>query len=119
VRLQVIKQTRIGIDSIMGAFGRSQGREMEFQAFQMKFVTKALVFGAIAAISAWSQPTPAPTTGDLACKEDADVVGTDTVASAIDADGYASLFDGTFKGWFQSCKTTHSQNSTQGAIFRI
>jgi hypothetical protein len=117
--LPVFNQTRIGIDSIKGASGRSQGSEMEFQIFRMKFVAKAMVLGAIAAISAWSQPTPAPTTGDLACKEDADVVGTDTVVSTIDADGYASLFDGTFKGWFQSCKTGHSNGSTQGAIFRL
>jgi hypothetical protein len=86
----------------------------------MKYAAKAMmVVGAVSAFSAWAQPTPAPTTGDLACKELADVVGSDTVVSVPDADGYFSLFDGTFKGWFQSCKTGHSNGSTVGAIFRI
>lgn len=90
----------------------------------MKFISKtaakAMGISVTAAVfAAWAQPTPAPTTGDLACKEEANVVGTDTVASAPDADGYLSLFDGTFKGWFQSCKTTHSSGSNVGAIFRI
>jgi hypothetical protein len=86
----------------------------------MKYAAKAMmVVGAVSAFSAWAQPTPAPTTGDLPCKEEADVVGTDTVTSAVDNEGYLSLFDGTFKGWFQSCKTGHSNGSTVGAIFRI
>lgn len=91
----------------------------------MKFVStstvKALaISGSMAMVSAWAQPTPAPTTGDLKCTEEANVVGTDTVASVPDADGYLNLFDGTFKGWFQSCKTGHSaENRAQGAIFRI
>lgn len=82
---------------------------------------KAMVIsGSIAMVSAWAQPTPVPTGGDLACKEEANVVGTDTVASTPDTDGYLNLFDGTFKGWFQSCKTSHSSsNKSQGAIFRI
>jgi hypothetical protein len=92
---------------------------MELNKSRKNIVAKAVVFASIAALSTWAQPTPAPTTGDLACKEEADVVGTDTVVSAIDGDGYASLFDGTFKGWFQSCKTGHSKGNAQGAIFRI
>lgn len=79
-----------------------------------------MVLSSLASFPAWAQPTPAPTTGDLACKEEADVVGTDTIATAIDNEGYLSLFDGTFKGWFQSCKTGHTQNASQGGgIFRI
>ena len=68
-----------------------------------------------------AQPTPAPASGDLPCKEEADVVGIDTVASGggVDKEGYFPLFDGTFKGWFQSCLTEHSEGSTQGGIFRI
>ena len=38
----------------------------------------------------------------------------------MDGNGYLSLFDGTFKGWWQSCLTVHSDNgSTVGGIFRI
>jgi hypothetical protein len=70
-------------------------------------------------IPASAQPTPAPASGDLPCKEDVDVVTKDTVAGVPDAEGYLPLFDGSFKGWFQSCKTSHSNNSNEGAIFRI
>jgi hypothetical protein len=92
---------------------------MESKLSLKKLMAKAAILASFTSLPVLAQPTPAPTTGDLACKEEGDVVGTDTVASAIDADGYASLFDGTFKGWFQSCKTGHSNGSTQGAIFRI
>lgn len=88
----------------------------------VKNAAKAMmVIGSISAIAAWAQPTPAPTTGDLPCKEEADVVATDTVNSGggVDAEGYFPLFDGGFKGWFQSCKTGHSGGSNEGAIFRI
>lgn len=87
----------------------------------LKNAAKAMaISGSIAMVSAWAQPTPAPTGGDLACKEEANVVATDTVVSAPDAEGYLNLFDGTFKGWFQSCLTGHSSSNTrQGAVFRI
>jgi hypothetical protein len=71
------------------------------------------------ALTAWAQPTPAPTTGDLACKEEAAVNPNDIVPPVADADGFYSLFNGSFKGWFQSCKTAHSVGTTNGAIFRI
>ena len=95
---------------------------MELHMSWFKNAAKAMmIVGSISAIAAWAQPTPAPTTGDLPCKEEADVVATDTVNSGggVDDDGYFPLFDGTFKGWFQSCKTGHSSGSTEGGIFRI
>jgi hypothetical protein len=90
----------------------------------MKFVStgavKALALASVTALSAWAQPTTAPTTGDLPCKDEASLVGTDTVVSTPDTKGYLNLFDGTFKGWHQSCATTHSEaNRSQGAIFRL
>ncbi|MDQ3003651.1 MAG: DUF1080 domain-containing protein, partial [Fibrobacterota bacterium] len=30
-----------------------------------------------------------------------------------------SLFDGTFKGWWHSCLTGHSDGSTVGAVFKV
>ncbi|MDB5049952.1 MAG: hypothetical protein JWO30_3023 [Fibrobacteres bacterium] len=95
---------------------------MESNMSWMKYAVKAMmVVGTISAISVWAQPTPAPTTGDLPCKDEVDIVPTDTVNSGggVDADGYFPMFDGTFKGWFQSCKTGHSNGSTVGAIFRL
>jgi hypothetical protein len=79
------------------------------------------ILGTVSAVSVWAQPTPAPTTGDAPCTEEANVNPTDTVNSGggVDADGYFPMFDGTFKGWFQSCKTGHSEGSNVGAIFRI
>lgn len=74
----------------------------------------------LTALAAWSQPTPAPTTGDLPCKEEADVNPNDVPDATPDANGWYSMFNGTsFKGWFQSCKTGHSGGSNQGAIFRV
>jgi hypothetical protein len=80
-----------------------------------------MVLGSVAAFSAWAQPTPAPTTGDAPCAQEpgATLTAADTVASTPDADGYLNLFDGTLKGWWQSCQTGHSQGSPLGAIFRI
>jgi hypothetical protein len=61
-----------------------------------------------------------PASGDLACSNESQFVPTDTVASQPDAQGYYSLFDGSFKGWFQSCLTLHSQaDRSVGAIWRI
>jgi hypothetical protein len=93
---------------------------MEIEMNLKKNAAKAtLILGSIAALSTWGQQPPAPTSGDLACKEESAIVPTDTVVSTPDAEGYLSLFDGTFKGWFNSCKTGHSNNSPLGAIFRI
>jgi hypothetical protein len=65
------------------------------------------------------QPSP-PATGDLACSNESQFSPTDTVASQPDGQGYFSLFDGSFKGWFQSCLTLHSQaDRSVGAIWRI
>lgn len=65
------------------------------------------------------QPVP-PASGDLPCTDEAQVVPTDTVAGAPDGQGYFPLFDGTFKGWFQSCQTLHSQaDRSVGAIWRV
>jgi hypothetical protein len=78
------------------------------------------VLTGLSAIAVRAQPTPAPATGDLACKTEEQVDPADTVAGTPDAEGFLSLFDGTFKGWFQSCRTGHSGfNTAQGAIFRI
>jgi hypothetical protein len=108
------------MDSAERALWGTRGRKMESNKTRRKIVAKALAFASISVFSAWAQPTPAPTTGDLACKEESAIVPTDTVVSAPDDDGYLNLFDGTFKGWFQSCKTGHSSsNRSQGAIFRL
>jgi hypothetical protein len=86
----------------------------------IKNAVKSLVLvGTVSALSVWAQPTPAPTTGDAPCADEPSSASTDTVVSTVDADGYYSLFDGTFKGWFHSCKTSHSNGSNSGAIFRI
>lgn len=93
---------------------------MEIHSSWIKKTVKSLVLlGSVSALSVWAQPTPAPTTGDAPCADEPTGAVTDTVVSVPDADGYFNLFDGTFKGWWQSCKTTHSQGSNQGAIFRI
>ena len=90
--------------------------------FKSRFAAKGLMLAGgltVSALSAWAQPTPAPTTADLPCKEEAAVKETDVVNAAADADGFYSLFNGSFKGWFQSCKTGHSVGSNLGAIFRV
>lgn len=77
-----------------------------------------ITFAGLAPVSA--QPTPAPTGGDASCAaEPTGAAQNDTVQSKPDADGYFSLFDGTFKGWWQSCLTGHSSGNPQGAIFRV
>ena len=98
------------------------GRKMEVQMSWLKNAAKAMmVVGTISAFSAWAQPTPAPTTGDAACAATPgeNLTAADTVASTPDNEGYLNLFDGTLKGWWQSCQTGHSSGSTAGAIFRI
>lgn len=75
---------------------------------------------ALSAVSAWGQQPIPPATGDLPCSDESQFNPTDTVASQPDAQGYFSLFDGTFKGWYQSCLTLHSQaDRSVGAIWRI
>ena len=100
--------------------GSMLGRNMEIHSSRInKTVKTMMLMGAVSAAALWAQPA-APTTGDAPCTEESAVVGTDTVATGgVDAEGYFSMFDGTFKGWFQSCKTGHSENSPLGAIFRI
>lgn len=63
-----------------------------------------------------AQPN-APTSADIACMEP----GTDSVTwDARAADGTYSLFDGTMKGWWHSCKTGHSDaNKAAGGIWKI
>ena len=101
--------------------GHLCGRNMEIHMSWLKNAVKSMmIVGTVSALSVWAQPTPAPTTGDAPCVEEANVNPNDTVATGgVDADGYFSMFDGTLKGWFQSCKTGHSEGSNVGAIFRI
>jgi hypothetical protein len=55
---------------------------------------------------AWSQPTPIPPGTNALCNAGP---GTDTVVSVPDSEGFYSLFDGvSTKGWWESCKSTHS-----------
>ncbi len=79
-----------------------------------------VVTGAMSVASLWAQPVPAPTTGDAPCApEPSGAVLIDTVVSSPDDSGYYNMFDGTLKGWWQSCLTGHSNNSPLGAVFRI
>lgn len=68
-----------------------------------------------------AQPMPAPAEGDLRCSIDTSAAArADTLASPRDRDGFVSLFDGTsFKGWWQNCQTAHSDDKTNGAVFRV
>ena len=86
-----------------------------------KNILKAgMVAGVFSTLSVFAQPTPAPTTPDAPCSaEPSGAALTDTVVSSPDDSGYYSLFDGTFKGWWQSCETGHSSGNSQGAIFRL
>lgn len=101
--------------------GHLCGRNMESHMSLIKNAVKALVVaGMVSTLSVWAQPVPAPTTGDAPCAPEPSGAGiNDTVASQPDNEGYYSLFDGTLKGWWQSCQTGHSSNSPVGAIFRI
>jgi 3-keto-disaccharide hydrolase len=96
---------------------------MEIHTSWIKNTAKSLMLiGAVSALSAWAQPTPIPPAGDALCAaEPTAAQQNDTLVSAMDANGYLSLFDGaTFTGWWQSCLTLHSDNNkTQGGIFRI
>jgi hypothetical protein len=76
---------------------------------------------AAAAITTRAQPTPFPTSGDKLCSIDTSAtLQRDTVAAATDADGFVSIFDGkTFKGWWQNCSSGHSDDKTNGAVFRV
>jgi hypothetical protein len=91
---------------------------MKMNMNTMKFFVLA---GVVSSLPLWAQPTPAPTTGDAPCAaEPSGAAASDTVVSAADDSGFYSMFDGaSFKGWWQSCQTGHSNGSTQGAIFRI
>lgn len=77
-----------------------------------------MLIGAVSALSVWAQPE-IPTTPDAPCAAEPAANPTDTVVSTPDSEGYLSLFDGTFKGWWQSCQTGHSNGSTLGGIFKI
>jgi hypothetical protein len=83
---------------------------------------KALIFAITVTLpgtSVFAQPTPAPTTGDAPCAA-TPTGAVDTVDSKLDGEGYFSLFNGkNFTGWWNSCQTTHSGGSAQGAIFRV
>jgi hypothetical protein len=89
---------------------------------------KSLLAIAVLAGFAVAQPTGAPTAGDLLCGgggsatiPDTSATGQlDTLASTPDRDGFFNLFDGkTFKGWWQNCRSGHTSDKTNGAIFRI
>lgn len=68
----------------------------------------------------WAQPEPAPLDGDILCGQENRSNPMDTVVSTADRDGFYSLFDGTSKGWTQSCRTGLSNSDTvNGAVFRI
>lgn len=73
-----------------------------------------------AAVAAAS-PTPVPATGDLLCSVDTSAVARqDTLVSAPDPDGFRTIFDGTFKGWWQNCNTPFSTNDkVNGGIWRV
>jgi hypothetical protein len=94
---------------------------MEIHMSWIKNTVKSmLLVGSVSALSVWAQPTPAPTTGDAPCApEPTGAAMVDTVVSTPDDSGYYNLFDGTFKGWWHSCQTGHSQNSPLGGIFRL
>jgi Domain of Unknown Function (DUF1080) len=78
------------------------------------------MISAFAISAAFGEPTPIPTTGDAACAQAPTGTATDTVVSAMDSEGYYSLFNGTdLTGWFHSCQTSHSGGSAQGGIFRV
>ena len=101
--------------------GHSYGSFMEgFNSMKNSFKVLVAV-GAISAISLWAQPTPAPAAGDAPCAaEPTGAAANDTVVAVPDDSGFINMFDGTsFKGWWQSCQTGHSNGSTQGAIFRV
>jgi hypothetical protein len=108
-----------------GRIQKAKGNRMDHtHASKGRISANALLmaglFTGLSAMAGWAQPTPPPATPDLACKTEAQVNPLDTVASSLDAEGFRSLFNGSFKGWFQSCLTAHSgTNTAQGAIFRV
>jgi hypothetical protein len=80
----------------------------------------AAALTALAILPARGQQPAPPSTGDLPCSDESQFKAADTVVSQPDAQGYYSLFDGTFNGWFQSCLTLHSQaDRSVGAIWRV
>lgn len=99
--------------------GSMLGRNMEIHLAWIKNTVKSMMLiGAVSALSVWAQPA-IPTTPDAPCAAEPAAGATDTVVSTPDGEGYLSLFDGTFKGWWQSCATVHSSGSTVGGIFKI
>jgi hypothetical protein len=99
--------------------GSMLGRNMEIHlAWINKTVKTMMLMGAVSALSVWAQPE-IPTTPDAPCAAEPAAGAADTVVSTPDGEGYLSLFDGTFKGWWQSCATVHSSGSTVGGIFKI
>ena len=76
--------------------------------------------GLVSALSAWAQPPAIPSTPAAVCEaEPSGARMTDTVVSSPDDSGYYNLFNGTMKGWWNSCLTGHSKGSPLGAQFRI
>jgi hypothetical protein len=73
----------------------------------------------VGALPAVAQPDMGPLTGDLPCVRQEEIDPNDTLPSTPDSLGFYSLYDGTWKGWAQSCRTGHTGGDTlRGAIFR-
>lgn len=80
---------------------------------------KTAFVAAVMAGSAFAQPSE-PNTPDIPCgRVPTGAELNEVVTTTPDADGYLNMFDGTTKGWWHSCLTTHSKNNPNGALFRI
>lgn len=79
----------------------------------------AFPFVLLAWVCAQAQPSPAPTSGDAPC-EDPPREAIQPDSSQPDSEGFHSLFNGSdFGGWWQNCRTHHSQGNRSGAVFRV
>ena len=88
-------------------------------SWMKKTVNTALVAGALAALPILAQSQPAkPNTPEYLCSP---TPTADEVASiAVDSEGYTPLFDGaSWKGLWQDCQSSHSNDKVNGAIWMI
>lgn len=94
---------------------------------QTSLTRSLLLVGALAALAAAqpllieSQTLPeVPCSVDTGAAHEAEMDSVIAANGGPDANGWMTIFDGKgSKGWWNNCRTTHSNGSNQGGIFRV
>jgi len=96
-----------------GNFRRPEGMPMKIR---LKFLMACATSGLLC-MPALTQPGPIPPGSNTNCQSQP---GTDSLPFAPDGEGFSPLFDGvSFKGWWESCKSSHSTEKVLGGIWLV